>query len=46
MGMTICSGVSYSNGAYRLITPNGDTLMTSINGKVLEEVLSLTGFFS
>jgi len=29
----------YSNGAYRLITPNGDTLMMSINGKFLKNTI-------
>ena len=27
----------YSNGAYRLITPDGDTLMISINGSFLKK---------
>ena len=27
----------YSNGAYRLITPDGDTLMMPINGKFLKK---------
>jgi len=27
----------YSNGAYRLATPDGDTLMMSVNGKFLNK---------
>jgi len=36
----------YSNGAYRLMTPDGDLLMMPINGKFLKEALSLIGSFS
>ena len=30
----------YSNGAYRLITPDGDTLMMPINGRFLKKYYS------
>jgi len=30
----------YSNGAYRLITLDGDTLMMQINGKLLKKYYS------
>ena len=29
--------IVYSNGVYRLITPNGDTLMMPINGRFLKK---------
>jgi len=36
---------AYSNGACRLTTPDGDTLLMPINDRFFEEVLFLTGFF-
>ena len=35
----------YSNGAYRLIIQDGDTLMLMINDRLLKKVLPLIGFF-